>query len=123
MTASSGVPAGAAIRHFQGTSTGDEIVCEIQKSSREVYWIMRRTFKGYKLVDVRVWFDDADTGERRPGKGVSIKAEALPEIVKALARLIDGGEGRYEPSRQPAAASLQSEACRAWNILFALSCT
>ena len=90
MTAISRVPAGAAIRHFQGTSAGDEIVCEIPKNGREVYRVMRRTFKGHKLVDVRVWFDDADTGERRPGKGVSIKAEALPEIVEVLSSLIGG---------------------------------
>ncbi len=91
MTANSRVPAGAAIRHFTGTSSGDEIIAEIQKNRREVYRIMRRTFRGHKLVDVRVWFDDADTGERRPGKGVSLKLEILPEIVEALAGLIAGG--------------------------------
>lgn len=91
MTANSRVPAGAAIRHFTGTSSSGEIIAEIRKNQREVYRIMRRTFRGHKLVDVRVWFDDADTGERRPGKGVSIKAEALPEIVKVLAGLIEGG--------------------------------
>ena len=91
MTAISRVPAGAAIRHFQGTSTADEIVCEIPKNGREVYRVMRRTFKGHKLVDVRVWFDDATTGELRPGKGVSLKLESLPEIVAALSGLIEGG--------------------------------
>lgn len=51
---------------------------------------MRRDFKGFPLVDIRVWFDDAATGELRPGKGVSIKLEALPEIVAALSGLIEG---------------------------------
>ena len=91
MTANSRVPAGAAIRHFTGTSSGDEIIAEIAKNQREVYRVVRRSFKGYKLVDVRVWFDDAATGERRPGRGVSLKLEILPEIVKVLTGLIEGG--------------------------------
>jgi len=92
MTANSRVPAGAAIRHFTGTSSGDEIIAEIPKNQREVYRVVRRSFKGYKLVDVRVWFDDSETGDLRPGKGVSIKAELLPDVVKALAGLIEGGQ-------------------------------
>ncbi len=81
-----------------GTGTGSrtafdgEIVAEIRKNSREVYRIERRTFKGYPLVDIRVWCDDAATGELRPGKGVSIKLEVLPEIVAALSGLIEGGQ-------------------------------
>ncbi len=68
-----------------------EIVAEILKNAREVYRITRLDFKGYPLVDIRVWFDDATTGELRPGKGVSIKAEVLPEIVAALSGLIERG--------------------------------
>lgn len=60
------------------------LVAEIEKNSREVYRIVRRTFKGHRLVDLRVWYDDPDTGEPRPGKGVAIKAEALPKIIAGL---------------------------------------
>ncbi len=60
------------------------LVAEIEKNSREVYRVTRRTFKSYRLVDVRVWYDDPDTGEPRPGKGVAIKAELLPQIIAAL---------------------------------------
>jgi len=81
-----------------GTGTAEriafdgEILAEIEKNSREVYRVMSRTFKGYQLADVRVWFDDQDTGEPRPGKGVSIKVEALPEIVKVPAGMIEGAQ-------------------------------
>jgi hypothetical protein len=68
-----------------------EIIAEIPKNSREVYRVGRRDFKGFPLVDIRVWFDDATTGELRPGKGVSIKLESLPAIVAALSGLIEGG--------------------------------
>lgn len=64
---------------------------QIAKNSREHYRVTRRIFKGYPLVDVRVWFDDATTGELRPGRSVSIKLEVLPKIVAALSGLIEGG--------------------------------
>ncbi|MEF8714374.1 MAG: hypothetical protein V5B39_12570 [Accumulibacter sp.] len=34
-------------------------------ANREGYRITRRTFKGYPLVDVLVWFDDATPAKRR----------------------------------------------------------
>jgi hypothetical protein len=74
------------------TAFDGEIVAEVPKNRREVYRVMARTFKGYRLADIRVWFDDPDTGELRPGKGVSIKADALPAIVEALAGLVKGGK-------------------------------
>jgi len=80
-----------ANRAASSSAFDGEIVAEIPKNSREVYRIVRRDFKGYRLVDVRVWFDDATTGDLRPGKGVSIKVEVLPEIASALSGLIEGG--------------------------------
>ena len=73
------------------SSTFDgEIIAEIPKNSRDVSRVVRRDFKGFPLVDVRVWFDDATTGELRQRKGVSIKLEVLPEIVAGLSSLIEG---------------------------------
>lgn len=83
-------PAPGGNRAGSGNALDGHIVAQIPKNSREVYRIMRRDFKGFPLVDIRVWFDDATTGELRPGKGVSIKLEALPEIVAALSGLIEG---------------------------------
>jgi hypothetical protein len=80
----------AANRTASSTAFDGGIIAEIPKNSREVYRVVRRSFKGYPLVDVRVWFDDATAGELRPGKGLSIKLEVLPEIVAALSGLIEG---------------------------------
>ena len=71
------------------TAFDGEIVAEIQKNSRQVYRVTRHSFKGYPLVDIRVWFADATTGELRPGKGLSLKLEVLPEIVTTLAAIIE----------------------------------
>lgn len=82
----------AALAGAAGNAAFDgEIIAEIQKNQREVYRVTARTLKGYRLADVRVWFDDPETGALRPGKGVYIKAECLPEIVAALAGMVEGG--------------------------------
>jgi hypothetical protein len=60
------------------------LLAEIPKNQREVYRVFERTYKGHRLVDIRTWYDDLTTGELRPGKGVSIKAECLPQILDAL---------------------------------------
>jgi hypothetical protein len=89
MTAQQKTPlaGGAGSAAFDG-----EVITEVPKNQREVYRVMARTFKGYRLADIRVWFDDPDIGELRPGKGVSIKVDALPAIVEALAGLVEGSK-------------------------------
>jgi hypothetical protein len=79
-----------ANRAASGSAFDGDILAEIPKNSRQVYRIVRHRFKGYPLVDVRVWFADDATGELRPGRGVSLKLEVLPEIVAALSGLIEG---------------------------------
>ncbi len=81
-----------ANRAASSSAFDGEIVAEIPKNSREVHRVVRRTFNRHRLIDVRVWFADFTTGELRPGKGVSIKLESLPEIVAALAGLIERGK-------------------------------
>jgi len=66
-----------------------EIIAEVRKNQSEVYRVTRREFKGHPLADVRVWFDDATTGELRPGKGVCIQVEVLPAIVEALTKIAE----------------------------------
>jgi hypothetical protein len=84
-------PATAGTEAGSRTAFDGDILAEIAKNSRQVYRNVRHSFKGYPLVDIRVWLADDTTGELRPGKGVSIKLEVLPEIVAALSGLIDGG--------------------------------
>lgn len=84
----------AANRAAPSTAFDGVIVSELPKNSREVYRIIQREFKGYRLVDDRVRYDDRMSGELHPGKaGVTLKVEDPPGIVAALASLIDrGGE-------------------------------
>lgn len=65
-------------------------VAEFPKNDREVYRIYTREYKGYHLVDIRVWWVDSVTGEYHPGKGVSLKREILPDVVQVLSSLLEG---------------------------------
>ncbi|MEF8755088.1 MAG: hypothetical protein V5B60_14360 [Accumulibacter sp.] len=80
-----------ANRAASSSAFDGEIVAEIPKNSREVSRIVLRDFKGFPLVDVRPWFDEAATGELGPGKALSIKLESLPGIVAVLSGLIEEG--------------------------------
>lgn len=62
-----------------------QLLAEIPKNQREVYRISQREYKGHHLVDLRVWFIDQKSGELLPSnKGISLKTDCLPEIIKAL---------------------------------------
>ena len=50
----------------------------------EVLRIGASEYKGQQYVDIRIWFTDKN-GEKRPGKaGVSLRMEAIPDVIRAL---------------------------------------
>lgn len=62
-----------------------QLIGEIAKNRRDTVRVTLRTFKGYKLLDIRVWYEDRHSGELKPGpKGISLKAELLPELIELL---------------------------------------
>ena len=57
----------------------------IRKNAREEIRISRSEFKGYDLINVRVWFQDRETGTMRPGQnGLAFRAGLVDEIIDAL---------------------------------------
>ena len=59
-------------------------IATFPKSSAEEVRVSLSTFKGFDLVDARIWTDD-DDGDRRPTrKGLSLRVERLPELLEAL---------------------------------------
>jgi len=69
----------------------DRLIATIKKNSREEIRVTRGDFKGHDVVGVRVWFQDRDTGELRPGKdGLAFRAELVDEIIEALRAAKDG---------------------------------
>ena len=61
-------------------------IATFPKSSVEEVRVSLSKFKGFDLVDARVWAepDDGD-GDRRPTrKGLCLRVERLPELIEAL---------------------------------------
>lgn len=61
-----------------------ELLAEVPRGERDVYRLRLCEFKGHRYLDLRSWFPDRATGELRPGKGVTLKLTALPQIIEAL---------------------------------------
>lgn len=58
----------------------ETIVANLPKNTREAVRVELTEFKGFRLLGIRVW-----TTEGRPtAKGLTVKVEMLPELVKAL---------------------------------------
>ena len=64
----------------------DRIIGSVTKNARESVAVMLRTFNGHRFCDVRVMAAKPDGGTTPTGKGVALRAEALPELVELLRR-------------------------------------
>lgn len=64
----------------------------IRKNAREEYRVTRAEFKGYDLINIRVWLEDRETGTMRPGKdGLAFRAGLVDEVIDALLDAKNGG--------------------------------
>ena len=60
------------------------VVAVVQKNLHEEVRVALRAFKGVLLVDVRSYFSSADSVSHPTQKGVALKIERLPELIRAL---------------------------------------
>jgi hypothetical protein len=59
---------------------------DIDKNTQEIIRVQPTKFKGYDLVDIRVFYRDGD--ELKPTKkGITFKRELLDDVLKALTQL------------------------------------
>ena len=69
----------------------EQLLATVRKNAREEIRFTRGDFKGRDIVNLRVWFQDRDTGEMRPGKdGLAFRAELVEEIIECLRAAKDG---------------------------------
>lgn len=60
------------------------VVAQIRKNAREEIRISCEDYMGHDLVNLRVFYEDAD-GDYRPGKkGLAFRRDLLPDIIAAL---------------------------------------
>lgn len=66
----------------------DKIVHQFVKNATEEVRVSLTEFKGHKLIDVRIYFEPEDGGERRPTKkGITVDVSLYPELKRALLKL------------------------------------
>jgi len=62
----------------------DVVLAEFQKNKRETVRIRKTQYRGVDLIDVRGWYQEGEA--LKPGKGLSIRIEQLPELRRALSQ-------------------------------------
>lgn len=61
-----------------------QLIATVPKNAKEVLQVAIREFKGYDLLDLRV-FVDVDEEEPRPTqKGISLRVTRMPALIEAL---------------------------------------
>jgi hypothetical protein len=64
--------------------TSETILAEFPKNSREVVRIRRTEYQGRELIDIRTFYPDLVEDTMRPGKGLALRLEQLPDLIQAL---------------------------------------
>ncbi len=66
----------------------DKIVHQFAKNATEEVRVSLTEFKGHKLIDLRIYFEPEDGGDRRPTKkGITVDVGLYPELKRALLKL------------------------------------
>ena len=71
----------------------DRIIAEFQKNAVEKVRVALRDYKGKRLIDLRIYYQD-DAGEYQPTKkGIALTVEQWPELREALTQLAKALKG------------------------------
>jgi hypothetical protein len=59
------------------------LIGSFDKNQREEIRVRLTEYGGHRLIDIRAYWEDKD-GEKKPGKGLAIRRELLPELKKLI---------------------------------------
>jgi len=66
----------------------DKTVHQFAKNATEEVRVSLTEFKGHKLIDLRIYYEPEDGGDRKPTKkGITIDVSLYPELKRALLRV------------------------------------
>ena len=65
----------------------DELIAQFEKNATEVVHVSLTEYRGRKLVDVRIYYSDAEGQYRPTKKGVSLSLEVYPDFKRAMLAL------------------------------------
>lgn len=61
-----------------------KVIKDIEKNAREKIRLSLTEFKGYDLVDLRVYYEDEEGNPKPTKKGISFKTGIISQVVEAL---------------------------------------
>jgi len=65
-----------------------ETVHQFAKNSSEEVRVSLTEYKGHKLIDLRIYYEADESGERRPTKkGITIDVGLYPELKRAIIKI------------------------------------
>jgi len=65
-----------------------EVLHQFAKNATEEVRASLTEYKGHKLIDLRIYYEPEDSGERRPTKkGITIDVGLYPELKKAMIKI------------------------------------
>ena len=65
-----------------------EILHQFPKNASEEVRVSITEYKGHKLIDLRIYYEPDDGGDRRPTKkGITIDVGLYPELKKAMMKM------------------------------------
>ena len=65
-----------------------DILHQFPKNATEEIRVSLTEYKGHKLIDLRIYYEPEDGGERRPTKkGITIDVGLYPELKKAMIKV------------------------------------
>lgn len=62
-------------------------IAEFERNSKEVYKITLNEFNGKVLMDIRVWYRNAENQYAPGKKGVSLPADKVDEVIGAFQKI------------------------------------
>ncbi|MBX7059341.1 MAG: transcriptional coactivator p15/PC4 family protein [Leptospirales bacterium] len=61
------------------------IIRDIEKGGGEIIRVEITDFKGQKLLNLRIWYTDKESGEKKPTqKGIALKPELYAQLKQAV---------------------------------------
>lgn len=66
----------------------EKLIAVIQRNHREQVHIYLKVYEGHPIIDMRVWYEDRNTGEWRPTmKGFAVSTGLYDDLVTAVESL------------------------------------
>jgi len=79
----------------------EKLVAVIQRNSREQIHFYLKVFEGHPIIDVRIWYEDRQTGEWKPTmKGVALSTGLYTELVGAVEAIAPHLDAHPGPVRE-----------------------